>query len=388
MKTKIQKWLNKIAPAYFANPSLEKKVSIGNAQDALSEENVNIGNTQCTLSEVATDEIKMCPNCGIKNNIPAEKSLFQAKCGKCKQSLNQVNKEAFSPATESFRDKLKRVAKEREAQERLLAKRQADWEAMRASKEQADKEVLEARRASKERAEQAEREARQAVKEQAEKAEQVVREKERAKQELFDRNKDLIKKFLEIAERKVSIIDDYGDENWEVLPGEILICLKKITQREEENIDWKRSLPDEYIWLRSNLDKAFRAYHNEHQSKSSTRNALHNMSGIEFEAWVVKVLKENGFNDVRGTPATGDQGADIIAKKGGRNIIIQAKRYKGTVGNKAVQEVIGALQYYDGNEGWVITNSIFSSSAIALAQKCKIKLIDGNALSRIQEFIK
>jgi HJR/Mrr/RecB family endonuclease len=111
------------------------------------------------------------------------------------------------------------------------------------------------------------------------------------------------------------------------------------------------------------------------------------MSGPEFEAWVVKVLKENGFNDVRGTPATGDQGADIIANKDGKNIIIQTKRYKGTVGNKAVQEVISAVHYYGGDEGWVITNSTFTPSAKALAQKSKIKLIDGYALFQIKDFI-
>jgi hypothetical protein len=52
---------------------------------------------------------------------------------------------------------------------------------------------------------------------------------------------------------------------------------------------------------------------------------LHIMSGVEFETWVVKVLKENGFDDVRGTPATGDQGVDIIAKRNGRTI----NRYYG-----------------------------------------------------------
>jgi Restriction endonuclease len=66
-------------------------------------------------------------------------------------------------------------------------------------------------------------------------------------------------------------------------------------------------------------------------------------------------------------PATGDQGADLIAKKNGRTIIIQAKCYQGTVGNKAVQEVISALAYYGGDEGWVVTNSFFTPSAKALA---------------------
>lgn len=40
---------------------------------------------------------------------------------------------------------------------------------------------------------------------------------------------------------------------------------------------------------------------------------------------------------MRGTPATGDQGADLIAKKDGRTIIVQAKCYQSTVGNKAAK---------------------------------------------------
>lgn len=212
-------------------------------------------------------------------------------------------------------------------------------------------------------------------------------------EELYDSNSDLIDKFLQIAERKVSIIDDYGDENLEALPSEILTCLKKIAQCEKENIDWKsyakhsHCLPDNYKWLRDKLENLFWTYHKEFQSQTFSEDALHKMSGEEFETWVVKLLKDNGFDDVRGTPKTGDQSADIIANKDGRIIIIQAKRYKGTVGNKAVQEVIGAMHYYGGNEGWVITNSLFTQSAIALAQKSKIKLIDGKSISRIKDFI-
>jgi hypothetical protein len=60
------------------------------------------------------------------------------------------------------------------------------------------------------------------------------------------------------------------------------------------------------------------------------------LSGVEFETWVRRLLEENGF-EVQGTPATRDQGADLIAKKNGKTIIVQAKRYRGAVGNKAVQ---------------------------------------------------
>lgn len=76
-------------------------------------------------------------------------------------------------------------------------------------------------------------------------------------------------------------------------------------------------------------------------------------------------------------PVTGDQGADLIIQKDGQMIVVQAKRYSGPVGNKAVQEVIGAVTYYRASEGWVITNSTFTPQAKALAQKSNVRLFDG-----------
>jgi restriction system protein len=103
------------------------------------------------------------------------------------------------------------------------------------------------------------------------------------------------------------------------------------------------------------------------------------LSGVEFETWVAKLFSEKGFQ-VHGTPATGDQGADLIANKDGKSIVIQAKRYKGKVGNRAVQEVLSAVAYYGGNEGWVVTTASFTPSAKALAQKTRVRLIDGKML--------
>jgi restriction system protein len=80
-------------------------------------------------------------------------------------------------------------------------------------------------------------------------------------------------------------------------------------------------------------------------------------------------LQQEGFEDVCRTPKTGDQGADLLVKKDGRKIAIQAKRYTGSVGNEAVQEIVGALEFYGADEGWVITSGTFSPSARALAQK-------------------
>jgi hypothetical protein len=210
---------------------------------------------------------------------------------------------------------------------------------------------------------------------------------------LLERSRDLIDKFLEIAERKVSVFDEYGDENWDALPKEIELCIKKISERESSRNGKQTDIISAFEyretqnWLRDKLNSLFQEYHKEQTSKEAESHNLNDMSGVEFESWVVKILRDNGFDDVRGTPATGDQGADIITNKDGKKIIIQAKRYKGVVGNKAVQQIISAIQYYGGDEGWVITNSRFTSSARSLAQKANIKLIDGKALSNIKEFL-
>jgi restriction system protein len=64
----------------------------------------------------------------------------------------------------------------------------------------------------------------------------------------------------------------------------------------------------------------------------------------------------------------------LIVKKDGRVIVVQAKRHQKPVGNKAVQEVLGAVGFYSADEGWVVTSSSFTPSAKALAQKSGIKL--------------
>jgi len=134
------------------------------------------------------------------------------------------------------------------------------------------------------------------------------------------------------------------------------------------------------------LEINFRRHYKEDSDKVGKRASYMNvdsLTGIEFEGFVSKLLKDLGYIDVRGTAITGDQGADIIAKKGNKTVLIQAKRYYKPVGNKAVQEIVGALKYYNGEEGWVITNSTFTPGAKSLAQKNGIKLIDGQQLSTL-----
>ncbi len=220
---------------------------------------------------------------------------------------------------------------------------------------------------------------------------------ENKKKEKFDNLKDnysdLIKQFFEIAERKVSIIDDYGDENWDELPKQIDLLIQKIAKKEkyteEDFRDWKKydfRIPEEFKLLKEKLKKDFKAYHSRKLNIVEEKVDFNEMSGIEFETFLSRKLKQLGY-EVQGTPATGDQGADLIASKNGQKIVIQAKRYSGNVGNKAVQEIVGAISYYNADKGYVVTNSFYTASAKALAQKNNIKLIDGHDLKKIETYL-
>ena len=245
------------------------------------------------------------------------------------------------------------------------------------------------------------------------------------------RCKDLIEIFLMVAERKVATLDEYGDANWDALEKELQRCVHKVAAREgaargqverllqaralglgrsakassakrtAELLRWWRSrteehpgfyptpAPEEWLltkryWLLADaLEAEFRSRFERRAAGSAGTEDLDGMEGRQFETYVADLLKALGFTSVRGTPASGDQGGDLIAVWEGRTVVIQAKRYQRPVGNKAVQEVIAALGFYKGNEAWVVTNSTFTPAAVALAQSAKVRLVDGVELRRL-----
>jgi HJR/Mrr/RecB family endonuclease len=224
-------------------------------------------------------------------------------------------------------------------------------------------------------------------------AKEVVEETEGAER-LIEKYSDIVNIFLDFAERKVSVLDEYGDERMHLLGKEVDDCFAKIAGREGNNeVEVRKdlrkygdaySLPKEFKRVRGMLRNKFAKHHAEQKGKKKAIEELASLSGADFETAVGRILLENGWH-VGATAATGDQGADIIATKGERKVIIQAKRYTGAVGNKAVQEVVGAIPFYEGTEGCVVTNSTFTPAARALAQKNNIRLIDGSRFQEIAE---
>jgi restriction system protein len=103
------------------------------------------------------------------------------------------------------------------------------------------------------------------------------------------------------------------------------------------------------------------------------------MTGSEFEAFLAVLFAKEGYA-VRRVGRSGDFGGDLVLLKDGGPIVVQAKRYKGFVGVRAVQEAVGAKGYYRCDTAWVITNSRFTPAAIELARANDVELFDRDRL--------
>ncbi len=107
-----------------------------------------------------------------------------------------------------------------------------------------------------------------------------------------------------------------------------------------------------------------------------------NKDGSDLEHLIVRLYNAMGYVSKR-TGGSGDQGSDVIASKNGENILIQAKCYNGSVDNKSVQQASAALAYHGCNRAVVITNSVFTPGAVALAKANLVELIDGERLKKM-----
>lgn len=103
------------------------------------------------------------------------------------------------------------------------------------------------------------------------------------------------------------------------------------------------------------------------------------MSGVEFELFLANYFSSIGY-ETEVTKSSGDQGIDIILRKDEISIGVQAKCYSGSVGNSAIQQAVAGKLFYHLDKVMVITNSIFTSSAIELAQANDVILWDRTIL--------
>lgn len=100
------------------------------------------------------------------------------------------------------------------------------------------------------------------------------------------------------------------------------------------------------------------------------------MDGRIFEFFCADILLIEGYENIKVTKASADNGVDIMAEKDGKKCIVQCKCLSHTCSNKAVQEIVSANTIYHAEEMIVMCNKKFSDSATILAHTNKVELFN------------
>lgn len=124
-------------------------------------------------------------------------------------------------------------------------------------------------------------------------------------------------------------------------------------------------------------------------SSLDTRPNLMELSPSEFESLITNLFEKMGL-ETRLTQASRDGGVDCVAFDArpvlGGKVVIQAKRYKNTVGVSSVRDLFGTLHNEGASKGILVTTSGFGRSAYEFANGKPIELITGsNLLYLLQE---
>lgn len=118
------------------------------------------------------------------------------------------------------------------------------------------------------------------------------------------------------------------------------------------------------------------------------RPNLMDLSPFEFENLVGNLFSQMGL-ETRQTQASRDGGVDVVAFDTrpilGGKVVIQAKRYRNTVGVSAVRDLYGTMLNEGASKGILVSTSGYGSDAFNFAKDKPIELIDGGGLLYLLE---
>lgn len=160
---------------------------------------------------------------------------------------------------------------------------------------------------------------------------------------------------------------------------ECLTNLKDWIKYYDSKVEYLRKESDKNRYLSGDFSK-------EKQAKAFKYSLINVETGEEFELYLQNLFRELNYK-VKHCGKSGDQGGDLIVKKENITYVIQAKYYTHKLDNTPIQEVVGAIRFYNANRGVVITNSTFTKKAIELANTNRIILINGDDLEKLTECI-
>lgn len=108
--------------------------------------------------------------------------------------------------------------------------------------------------------------------------------------------------------------------------------------------------------------------------------ALREMAPTLFEHLTAALFEQQEYT-ARTVGASGDEGVDVLLRKGKLTSVVQCKRYRDTVGQSTIRDLYGTMIHNQAAEAFLVTTGNISRNARDWAQGKPIRLIDGETLS-------
>lgn len=113
------------------------------------------------------------------------------------------------------------------------------------------------------------------------------------------------------------------------------------------------------------------------------RPNLMELTPFEFESLITNLFQKMGL-EARQTQTSRDGGVDCVAFDPrpifGGKVVIQAKRYKNTVGVSAVRDLYGTVQKEGASKGILVTTSGYGKASFEFAEGKPLELLSGSNL--------
>jgi HJR/Mrr/RecB family endonuclease len=164
------------------------------------------------------------------------------------------------------------------------------------------------------------------------------------------------------------------------------LAFSKNTPLKNKELEAQIESEIEKITIKRNAIKIYQAMASQKISFSSLEiGDVDKMSSKGFERFLKLLFEKRGYN-VKHIGGSGNQEADLILKKFNVKTVVQAKKYKNTLNNTAIQGVVAAKGFYNCQRMIVVTNSSFTLSAKELAKSNNIELWDRKRLKEALKY--